>query len=359
MLRDKLRDSDSLARLGGDEFGVLLNGVSLAEAAQTAEQIVHAVRELRYKWQGRVFNPGISVGVVALGGEISTLSELMSAADTACYTAKERGRSRVQIFHNDDLELQKLRGELSWASRIMEALEQKRFELYYQRIVPVSAASTPGQRYEILLRMLDTSGNKVLPGVFIAAAERYGLMPAVDRYVIEQVFAQMRHNRVQAQDVVSINVSGTSLSDDDFSGFIQQQFALHQLAPGSVCFEITETAAIGNMGRALRFISEVRNLGCSIALDDFGSGMSSFNYLKSFNLDYVKIDGSFVRDMVNNPLDCATAEAINKVAQVKGLKTVAEFVETEETLRKLREIGVDYGQGFHLHAPEPWLLTQR
>ncbi|HVT34480.1 MAG TPA: EAL domain-containing protein, partial [Nevskiaceae bacterium] len=206
---------------------------------------------------------------------------------------------------------------------------------------------------EVLLRMLDHAGDRILPGVFIAAAERYGLMPTVDRYVIEQVFARMKQS-ARADDVVSINISGTSLSDDDFSDFIQRQFAEHALAPASVCFEITETAAIGNMGRALRFISEVRNLGCSIALDDFGSGMSSFNYLKSFHLDYVKIDGSFVRDMMNNPLDCATAEAINKVAQVKGLKTVAEFVETAEALAKLKEMGVDYGQGYHLHAPEPW-----
>lgn len=359
MLRAQLRDAESLARLGGDEFGVLLNGATLQEAAEIAERIVHAAREMRFKWEGRLFTPGLSIGVVALGGEIRTLTELMSAADTACFAAKDRGRSRVQVYSQDDLDLLKMRGELSWASRITEAIENKRFTLYFQRIVPVAAAVQGSARYEILLRMVDPAHNRiVLPGVFISAAERYGLMPMVDRYVIENVFKQLHQRGVNSLkgDIISINVSGTSLNEDEFSSFIQQQFSRFGLDPSTICFEITETAAIGNMGRALRFIADMRNLGCSIALDDFGSGMSSFTYLKSFMVDYVKIDGSFVRDMVNNPLDCATAEAINKVAQVKGLRTVAEFVENEETLLRLRELGVNYAQGYHLHRPEPWAI---
>ena len=357
MLRAQLREAESLARLGGDEFGVLLNGVKLREATQIAERLVQTAREMRFKWEDRVFTPNLSIGVVALGGEIGTLTELMSAADTACFAAKERGRSRVQTYSTDDQDLLKMRGDLSWASRITEALENRRFTLYFQHIMPVTGGDFPSSRYEILLRMVDSTRNRiVLPGVFISAAERYGMMPMIDRYVIENVFGQLQRRGAQALngDVVSINISGTSLNDGDFSGFIQEQFRRSGLPPSNICFEITETAAIGNMGRALRFISEMRNLGCSIALDDFGSGMSSFTYLKSFTVDYVKIDGSFVRDMVNNPLDCATAEAINKVAQVKGLKTVAEFVENEETLLRLRELGVNYAQGYHLHRPEPW-----
>lgn len=356
LLRTQLREAESLARLGGDEFGVLLNGASLEQATQIAERIVQAVRELRFKWEGRVFTPSLSIGVVALGGEIRTLTELMSAADTACFAAKERGRSRVQAYVADDQDLLKMRGDLTWAGRITEALENRRFTLYFQNILPLSQAGH-GARYEILLRMIDAAhGRTVLPGVFISAAERYGLMPMIDRYVIENVFRQLQQRGPERLngDIVSINVSGTSLNDGDFSHYIREQFQRFRLSPDSVCFEITETAAVGNMGRALQFISQMRDLGCSIALDDFGSGMSSFTYLKSFTVDYVKIDGSFVRDMINNPLDCATAEAINKVAQVKGLKTVAEFVENEETLLRLRELGVNYAQGFHLHRPEPW-----
>lgn len=364
LLRTQLREAESLARLGGDEFGVLLNGTTLEEAGQIAERLVQAVRDWRFKWDGRVFTPGLSIGVVALGGEIGTLKELMSAADTACFAAKDRGRSRVQVYSPDDQDLAKMRGELSWASRITDALENNRFTLYYQRILPVAYAAVQEARHasrgEILLRMVEAGQNRiVLPGVFISAAERYGLMPQVDRYVIDNVFRQMQAagpHKING-DVVSINVSGTSLSDSDFSRHIREQFERYKLKPGSICFEITETAAIGNMGRALKFISDMRALGCSIALDDFGSGMSSFTYLKSFTVDYVKIDGSFVRDMVNNPLDCATAEAINKVAQVKGLKTVAEFVENEETLVRLRDLGVNYAQGYHLHRPEPWKLN--
>lgn len=355
-LRLQLADNDTVARLGGDQFGVLLP-LELERAAEVAQRLLEAMRVFRFPWQGRQHAITASIGVAGIGGDIATLSELLAAADTACFTAKVLGRNRVRLSRADDEELLRVRGELSWSARIVEALEGDHLTLYFQRMLPICAEEA-GSRYEILLRLTPPDGGVMLPGAFVSAAERYGLMPAVDRYVIGRVFRELARRlsqQPQLDDLVTINLSGTSLGEDGLADYIRLQFLETGLAPSRICFEVTETAAIGNIKQALGFIADMRTLGCGIALDDFGSGMSSFGYLKLLNIDYLKIDGSFIRDMLNNPLDAATVEAINKVAQVKGLKTVAECVEDEETLGRLREIGVDYVQGFHLHTPEAWL----
>lgn len=354
VIRHALRDSDELARLGGDEFGVLLSACPLGEATTIAQRVLAAVNSFRFHWDDKSLSVGISIGVVGVSREMENLTSLLSAADTACYTAKERGRGRVQIYRPDDQDMQRMRGELSWATRINDALEHDRFALYYQKIVPVSAGNGKnGARYEVLLRMIGADGQSILPGLFIPAAERYGLMPAVDRRVVTRVFRQMSALKDKG-DQVSVNLSGTSLSEDGLSDFIREQLTRYKLAPRRVCFEITETIAIANLSRALSFIRDLRGLGCSIALDDFGVGMSSFNYLKSLSVDYLKIDGAFIRDMAHNPLDCAMTEAINKVGQIKGIQTIAECVESGEALAKLLELGVNFAQGFFIHRPEPW-----
>jgi diguanylate cyclase (GGDEF)-like protein/PAS domain S-box-containing protein len=357
VLRGHLRESDHLARLGGDEFGALMDETPVALAYEVADRVVKAVAEFRFRWKDRQHSVTVSAAVVPLDRTIADLTELMAAADATCHAAKLHGRNRVELFRADDPDLVRFRGEQSWGARILEALDRKSFALYYQRIVPLGGP-TPGRAHiEILLRVLDSTGARHLPGMFVSAAERYGLMPSVDRYVVGRVLdgvAARRRRDPGFDDLVCINLSGSSLSDEAFGAFIREQFQATGARPAQVCFEITETAAIRNIQRALTFIAEVRALGCGVALDDFGSGMSSFSYLKSFNVDYLKIDGSFIRDMAHNAVDSATAEAINKVAQVKGLKTVAECVENEETLVKCRALGVDFAQGFHLHHPEPW-----
>jgi diguanylate cyclase (GGDEF)-like protein/PAS domain S-box-containing protein len=351
VIRAELREFDVLARLGGDEFGALLSPCDLPQAGVIAQRICDAVKRHRFEWDGRAHLTGVSIGVVEIGRETETLSTLLSAADTACYAAKERGRGCVQVFRADDQELLRMRGELSWATRLMDALEHDRFVLYYQRIAPVSAPAD-GTRYEVLLRMLGTDDTLIPPGLFIPAAERYGLMPAVDRRVITRVFRQLANR--PAGDRVSVNLSGLSLSEEGLGAFIQEQLSRYRLAPERICFEITETSAVANLSRGISFIRGIRELGCSVALDDFGSGMSSFNYLKAMSFDYLKIDGGYVRDIVQNPLDAAMTEAINKVAQVKGIKTIAECVESAEALAKLGELGVDFAQGHYIHVPEPW-----
>ncbi|MBI2384042.1 MAG: EAL domain-containing protein [Gammaproteobacteria bacterium] len=357
VVRAQLRGDDTMGRIGGDKFGVLLRNCAAEDASVIARRIVAAVRERRFRWLDHTMSLGVSVGLVGVDGWTHSLSELLGAADNACQAAKEDGRGRVQLFRPDDKDLLRRRGLLSWASRITDALDTGKVMLYFQRIVPVSQGDGGGARYEVLLRVHEADRHIALPGLFISAAERYGLMPAVDRHVVASVVRRLHdwHGAgIALPELVSINVSGASVSDEDFGAYVREQIARTRVPPRALCFEITETSAIANLGRALAFIRDMRAQGCSVALDDFGAGMSSFHYLKSLSVDYLKIDGGFIRDIVRNPVDCAMAEAINKVGQVKGIKTVAEFVEDEATLAKLRDLGVDYAQGFFIHQPEPW-----
>lgn len=353
VIAGELREEDTLARLGGDEFGALLHSRTLAQAADTAQRIVQAVRRYRFNWGDQSLSVGISIGVVEIPPDAQGLSALLSAADTACYTAKEQGRGRARVYRADDQDLLRRRCELSWAPQIMDALEQGRFTLYYQNIVPIALPPAEQNHYEVLLRMIGADRRAIPPGLFIPAAERCGLMPALDRWVVAHVIGRLARHP-QSRDMVAVNLSGTTLSEEGLVAFIRAEFERHGVSPSRICFEITETAAIADMNSALSFIHEMRELGASIALDDFGTGMSSFSYLRMLSADYLKIDGTFIRDLAHNALDHAVTEAINKVGQANGIRTVAECVESEESFRKLAELGVDLAQGYFIHRPEPW-----
>ena len=358
VLQQKIRERDVIARLGGDEFGVLLEGCPLDQARRVADTLLEAVNDFRFVWQDKYFEIGASIGVVPVNADTESMTRAMSTADAACYAAKDEGRNRVHVFEPDDQELAQRHGEMQWLSRINRAFDDERFRLYYQGIAP---AGTPGAfaHYEVLLGMVDEKGALVPPMAFIPAAERYGLMPSIDRWVIRNLFArhteQWRDCRAQkAVDhwLYAVNISGVSLSDDQFLHFLREHIDAYEVPPKALCFEVTETAAITNLAKASRFMRELRALGCHFALDDFGSGMSSFHYLKSLPVDYLKIDGAFVRDMAHDPMDHALVEAINRIGHVLGLKTIAESVETAEVLAAVRALGIDYAQGFALHRPQ-------
>ena len=358
VLQQRIRERDVIARLGGDEFGVLLEGCPLDQARRIADNLLETVNDFRFVWQDKYFEIGASIGVVPVNADTESMTRAMSTADAACYAAKDEGRNRVHVFEPDDRELAQRHGEMQWLSRINRAFDDERFRLYYQGIAP---AASPGafQHYEVLLAMIDEKGGLVPPMAFIPAAERYGLMPNIDRWVIRNLFAchaeQWRDCRAQtAADhwLYAVNISGISLSDDQFLHFLREHIDAYEVPPKALCFEVTETAAITNLAKASRFMRELRGLGCQFALDDFGSGMSSFHYLKSLPVDYIKIDGAFVRDMAHDPMDHALVEAINRIGHVLGLKTIAESVETPEILAAVRALGIDYAQGFALHRPQ-------
>lgn len=352
----RMRHSDSLARLGGDEFGVLLPGCSINDALRIAGEIQRTVETFRFVWGERRFAVGCSVGVVSLDKRFTTAHEALSAADAACYAANERGGNRVCAYAPEDQTFQRHVGDRQWAYRLPHAIEQGEFRIYGQPIVPLGeTAHAP--KWEILLRMQTNTGELVLPGAFIPAAERYGLMPSIDRWVIEQTLAlHATHWPADTLPVFCINLSGASINDDQFLHFLRERIRGHGERARALCFEITETAAISNLAQAASIIAELRELGCRFALDDFGAGMSSFPYLKSLPVDYLKIEGGFVRGIEPASLDHALVEAINGVAHRMGLRTIAEHVENVATLDLLRELGVDFAQGFALGEPVPMAL---
>jgi len=361
----RCRESDVVARLGGDEFGMLLVGCPTDQAVLLANEVREAVQGFRFMWQDKSFEVGISIGLVAVTAESGNLASVLSNADAACYAAKDRGRNRVHVYLEDDRDLAKRHGEMQWISRITKAFEEQRFRLYYQEIVPVVAARRNSTKhFEVLLRMIDETGEVVPPGAFIPAAERYNLMPTIDRWVIRTLFAscsrewrrlwdECRENDTPFPVVCSVNLSATSLNDDLFPDFLKEQIERHRMPPQALCFEITETSAIANLNKASQFMHELSRLGCRFSLDDFGSGMSSFAYLKDLPVHYLKIDGAFVREIEHNVVNHAMVEAIAHIAHVMGIETVAEFVEEQSLLPKLEALGVDYAQGYGIHKPEP------
>ena len=355
-LASTVREHDVLARLGGDEFGLLLMDCPLKEAAEIAETLRQLVRDFRFAWEDRIFEIGVSIGVVPIIPDGGNLIDVLSTADAACYVAKEAGRNRVHVCHEDDKAVARHHHEMEWTHRISQAFEENRFVLYFQSIQALSEDVDERPYGEVLMRMIGSKGEAISPMSFIPAAERYNLMPTIDRWVVRTTLGKLREAQGPAEAPpfrCTINLSGQSLTDEHFLDFVLGQFHECDIAGESVCFEITETAAITNLSRARSFIATLKQMGCNFALDDFGSGLSSFGYLKGLQVDYIKIDGSFVKDMVGDELDCAMVESINQVGHVMGLKTIAEFVENEAIMAKLRQIGVDYAQGYGISRPEP------
>lgn len=361
LLRSRLRAGDTLARLGGDEFGVLLENCLPEPALHIGEDLLKTVGEFRFSWDNKTFRVGVSIGLVAFCDHELTLAGILQAADAAMYIAKESGRNRIHIYHPQDGELLLRRGEMEWIGSIQGALEQDRFCLYAQEIVCLNGPYERGAHFELLLRMVDQHGNLVLPMAFIPAAERYNMMPALDRWVIHTAFASYARQREEGKSALIkswiINLSGQSLVDERFFGYIKEQLEAHKVPPRVICFEITETAAIANLSKATQFMRELKSLGCRFSLDDFGSGMSSFAYLKHLPVNFLKIDGSFVKDSAHDPIDRAMVEAINNIGHVMGLQTIAEHVEDHSTLQTLRQLGVDYAQGYGIAKPRPFHLV--
>jgi diguanylate cyclase (GGDEF)-like protein/PAS domain S-box-containing protein len=353
LLKSKIRWRDTVSRLGGDEFGVLLESCSLDEAMRNAEILRESIRDYRFVWEERTFRLGASIGVVPVAPENEDVASLLSAADSACQAAKEAGRNRVYSFQENDIDLMRRRREMQWAARINNALEEGRFELFRQTILPLQKPEA-GLHYELLLRMRDEQGKIVAPNQFIAAAERYAITPSIDCWVIENALRWLVSEADEREKLAmcSINLSGQSLGDDKFLPFVIEQFHRSGIDASKICFEITETAAIASFSQANRFIQALKELGCMFALDDFGTGLSSFGYLKHFPVDFLKIDGSFVKEMLHDPIDREMVRSINEIGHLTGKKTIAEFAENQEIIEMLRGIGVDYAQGYGIATPQ-------
>jgi diguanylate cyclase (GGDEF)-like protein/PAS domain S-box-containing protein len=354
LLKSKIRWRDTLARLGGDEFGVLLESCTMDEALRTAEALRENIADYRFTWDDRTFRLGVSVGVVPITAATDDIASLLSAADSACAAAKDAGRNRVYNYQENDIDLMKRRKEMQWAARISNALDENRFELFRQTIQPLQNTSEHGAHYELLIRMRDEQGQLIAPGLFIAAAERYGLMTAIDRWVIAQAFTWLVSEADERErlSLCAINLSGQSLADEKFLPFVIEQFKKSGLSGSCICFEITETAAIASYSQANRFIHALKELGCRFALDDFGTGLSSFGYLKHFPVDFLKIDGSFVKEILHDPIDREMVRSINEIGHLTGKQTIAEFAENTEIITMLRGMGIDYAQGYGVSEPK-------
>ncbi len=355
LLVNRMRDRDTLARLGGDEFGLLIENCSLIDASQITNAILKLIRDYRFIFEDKIFNIGVSIGIVVVNSGFENISEIIHAADSACYSAKQAGRNQSFLFSPGDVEVTQHKRSVEAISDITDEIDDSQFVLYCQPIVPLSKAVPQQPHYEILIRKINVDGIIMLPTTFIPSAERYHLMPNIDRWVIKNTFIAYRELLNKSEEtcnyVFSINLSGTSLGDKSLLGFIREQFSIYAIPPDRICFEITETAAIVNLKNTISLFTALRALGCSFALDDFGSGMSSFTYLKNFDVDYLKIDGSFVKEMHLNRIDHAMVSSIHSVAEAMNIKTVAEFVENEIILNELKAIGVHYGQGLFLGHP--------
>ncbi len=353
LLKEQVREGDSLARLGGDEFGVLLENCPLQEAIGIADKLRQCIGDFRFFSEGKSFSIGASVGVVQIADGTLNLTDILSAADAACYMAKEKGRNRVQFYRPHDSEVSMRRGEMEWVPRLQLALQEGRFVLYSQEIMSIGGQSPQASHHELLVRMIDPHGKIIPPMAFIPAAERYSIMPMIDQWVVHNAFAAISALGPDC-GTYSINISGASIGDERILEFVREQFRKFVMPPRSVCFEITETAAIANFDKAARFFGEMKSLGCLFSLDDFGAGMSSFGYLKHLPVDFVKIDGSFVKDLGHDPIAVAMVRAINDVGHVMGKKTIGEFVNGEVVLGALRDIGVDFAQGNWISPPIPF-----
>ena len=353
VLQTRVRTGDTLARLGGDEFGILLQDCALDQAVRVAETLRQAIRDFRFVWQDGTFTIGVSIGIVEITEEMPTIASVLSAADVACYSAKESGRNRVEIYTADNVP--ERHREMHWVSRLARACEESRFELAFQPIVPTSPGVAARAHFELLLRLRDEPGRLVSPAEFIPAAERYSLMPSIDRWVVKTALERVAYRGAPGVEpyTIAVNLSGSSLNDERFLEDLIGLLGATHLAPGSLCFEITETAAIANLGNVVHFMRELKARGCHFALDDFGSGLSSFLYLKTLPVDYLKIDGQFIENVTRDPVDRSMVEAISQVGRAMGIRTIAERVESAEVFAELARLGIGFAQGFHIAVPRP------
>jgi len=349
-----IRRGDSLARLGGDEFGILLLNCELHVGEKIAEKFHQLIKDYKFFWEGEKYQLGASIGVVPITSESQTASTVLSAGDTACYSAKDRGRNQIRVYRPNDTGFLRRRGDMIWLGQINQALKENRFHLYYQELRPLQQEE-PGIHIEVLVKMDDIEGNRINPGNFLPAAERANLTPEIDRWVIRNTFDWMDRNKdhLEHLDSASINLSGHSLSDKTFLEFVVHEFEQRQLPRGKICFEITETVAIANLMQAQELFSALSHIGCKFSLDDFGTGMSSYGYLKNLPVDYVKIDGIFVKDIIDDTIDSKLVQSITDIAHAMKIKTIAEFVENEAIYERVKSIGVDYAQGYHVGKAEP------
>ncbi len=359
LLREAVRDSDTVARLGGDEFGMLLVGCPLDKARQISDDVCRSIAGYRFVWHDRVFNIGVSIGLIEIGREAGSVEQLLAAADSACYVAKKEGAGRVSVYSSRDEALARSTGEIQWLQRLQVAIKEERFTLYYQPIVAAYGSDNDGPSMEVLLRMLDENGDEIPPGDFVAAAERYRLMASVDRWVVHTTLGALARNAFQlARDrSVAINISAQTLSDPLFLEFVVETLDQTGVPADQVCFEIAESAVIGNIDQARRFVGVLHGMGCKFTIDDFGSGVGSFSSLKSLPLDYLKLDGSFMRNLARDSVSQTMVTAMIKLARTLNFKIIAEQVEDSAALDAARKMGVDYVQGFAIARPAKLALA--
>jgi diguanylate cyclase (GGDEF)-like protein/PAS domain S-box-containing protein len=358
LLKDAVRDSDTVARIGGDEFAMLLIGCPLEKARQIADDVCRAVTDYRFVWKDKIFNIDVSIGLVEIGHESGNAEEVMSAADSACYVAKQRG-GHVHVYSAHDEAVARHRGEIHWLQKLQGALKENRFELYSQPIVPVTAEHFDGPALEVLVRLKDENGQDVSPSEFLRAAERYRLMALVDRWVVQTTLSALGRGALQVEKdrSVAINISGQTLGDTQFLEFVVDCFDRSGVTPDQVCFEVTENSVISNIEHARRFIGVLHGMGCKFALDDFGRGLGSFSNLKNLTMDFLKIDGSFMRNLARDTVNQAMVAAMIKLARTLNFRVIAEQVEDESALEAARKMGVDFVQGFIIARPQPLLAA--
>lgn len=351
--RGQIRQTDILARLGGDEFGLLLYNCQLTRAIQIADEFCRNIQSFRFLYDGKVFSIGVSIGIVPMTSRYTNGEHVMQLADAACYTAKNKGRNRLQVYHPDDDSIHQQTKEVQWFSRVTEALDENQFQLYYQTIEAVVAGSMDNRLCEILLRLPNPRTGKISPPMaFLPTAERYNLMPRIDRWVVDRFLTYLASHQPSPKTIYSVNLSGSSINDESFIVFLEERLKQYPINPQILCFEITETLAIANLQKAADLILNLKKLGCHFALDDFGSGMSSFSYLKYLPVDYLKIDGNFVKEAPTDEVLCAMLQSINHIGHIMGLKTIAEYVENTAVLEKVRSLGIDYAQGYAISYPK-------
>ncbi len=352
LLHSKLRTRDTLARLGGDEFGIILEHCPQNEALQVANTLRELVENFRYQWQDKTFTIGVSIGLFPIKHDNEGLANALSAADSACFAAKDQGRNRIHVYQVDDNVLRKRSGEMQWLPRIQKAIADQRLQLFFQPIIAISPNNELEEHGEFLLRLQGEQNQLILPGSFLPSAERYNQMLMIDRWVVEQSLKLLKTRlNDQSRNMYAINLSAHALGNEDFLYFVIDHLKMHDSNPSNICFEITENVALADLQHVMKFIVTLKELGCRFSMDDFGSGLSSFGYLKNIPLDYLKIDGRLVKGILSDPIDRAMVESINHIGHVMGLKTIAEWVEDNETSQLLEEIGVDYVQGFGLSEP--------